>query len=286
MSHAAPSRRKRLVMAGVLALLPFVVLEIGLRLAGIGGSVIYEEDASTGYRPAPHQRFSTMGHPVTIVEHGFRGPSATNNLLFVGDSVTYGTAYLRDEETFPALLGGANGGVNGWGLRNMARFLERFDLSPYRAVVWVIPSCDVLRPYTTLRNGLISTNRRMWLRTEYLLRFLWYGHLRPQNLPVEGREYDANWEAVRSTAERLRDGGPRLLLVFVPYREEAMGQAMTETPYYRRMIADAQAAGIPHVVATPDADPSTLYRDSAHLSAAGSRWLAGVIADALSREGL
>lgn len=273
-------------MAGILALLPFAILEIGLRAAGIGGSIVYVEDEYTGYRPAPHQRFSTMGHPVTIVEHGFRGPPATNNLLFVGDSVTYGTAYLRDEETFPALLGGANGGVNGWGLRNMARFLERFDLSPYRAVVWVIPSCDVLRPYTTLRSGLISTNRRMWFRCEYLLRFLWYGHLRPQNLPVDGKEYDANWQAVRDTALRLRATGPRLLLVFVPYREEALGQTMAETPYYQRMQADAQATGIPHVVAVPTADPHTLFRDSAHLSADGSRWLAGVIAEALAQEAL
>lgn len=277
---------KRTVMLLVLALLPLAILELALRIAGIGGSIVYEENAAYGYRPKPDQRFATMGHPIRILESGFRGPPATNDLLVVGDSVTYGTAYLRDEETFSALLGAANGGVNGWGPQNIARFLAGVDLAPYRAVVWVLPSCDVLRPFMTLRGGLISTNRRMWLRLEYLVRFLWYGHIRTQTAVSDPSSYDANWAAVQSTHKALAARGCRLLLIFVPYRDEALGAELPETPYYRRMIAAAGESDIPHAVAEPTGDVASLFRDSAHLTAAGNRWLADVIARAIEEHHL
>lgn len=277
---------KRASMLLVLLLLPVAVLELGLRAKGIGGSIVYVEDAACGYRPKPNQRFSTLGVPVTILDSGFRGPPATNNLLFIGDSVTYGTAYLRDEDTFAAMLGGANAGVNGWSPQNMARFLEQVDLAPYRAVVWVVPTCDVLRPFMGLRGGLISTHRRMWLRVEYLLRFVWYGHVRPQPDPALPEAYEPNREAILSACARLRAQGLPVLLVFLPYRDELRGAVFTETPYVERLVADVAAAGLPHVAARPTGDPDALYRDAGHLSPAGNRWLADLIADTLAQENL
>ena len=270
----------------LLALIPLAAVEVALRVAGIGGSVIYGEDPDFGYKPLPGQRFSTMGHPITILPDGFRAPAATNSLLFVGDSITYGTAYLRNEDTFPAQLGAANGGVNGWGPQNIARYLAKADLGRFRAVVWVMPSCDVLRPFMTLREGLISTNRRMLFRLEYLLRFLWYGHLRPQATPAPPAEYEPNWKAVADTHLRLKRDGKRLLVVFLPYSEEAMGRQMPETVYFQRMIAQAAEEGIPFVVAEPAGDVQRLYRDVGHLTPDGCRWLADVIATALKEEGI
>lgn len=263
-------------MGLILLALPLAVLEIGLRVAGIGGSLIYVEDPNCGYRPAPDQQFATMGHPIQILTNGFRGPPATNAVLIVGDSVTYGTAYLPDTATFPALLGAANAGVNGWGLQNMAGFLRHEDLRGYRTVVWAVAECDMLRPFMHLRGGLISTNRRMWLRLEYLWRFIWYGFVRPPPA-LQPASYETNWQAVVDTARDLESRGVGLLVVFIPSRETSLGRTTVEGPYFQRMIADAATSGVPHVVAAATGDPQVLFRDQAHLTPAGSRWLADLI---------
>lgn len=270
---------------GILLLIPLFLLELALRAAGIGGSIIYEEHPAYGYRPRPNQRFSTMGHPIQILENGFRAPRGTNGWLVVGDSVAYGTAYVRDEETVAAFLGADNAGVNGWGPLNIARFLEQTDCTPYRAVIWIFPSCDVMRPFMTLRAGLISTNRRMWFRTEYLIRFLWYGHIRPTVQPDDPAAVAGNWEAVQETYRQLSARGCRLLLVFLPAREECAGGETADTPHFRKLIQLVEKAGLDFMIAQPSGDCASLYRDTAHLTADGNRWLAGVITTELSARG-
>ena len=267
----------------MLLLLPFVVLELALRAFGIGGSVIYEENPAYGYRPKPCQRFSTLGTPITILSNGFRGPVESSDTLYVGDSVTYGTAYIPDAETFPALLGGVNGGVNGWGLQNVARFLASEDSSGFKRVVWVIPSCDVLRPFTTLREGLISTNRRMWLRLEYLFRFLWYGLLHVQPAPDIVEEFEPNVEAVLKTHDVLNARNTELVLVFLPSREEAAGEQTLQAPYAAELAARAVRHGIRSLhVSPPAGDVARFYRDTAHLTVEGNRWLADFIRASLA----
>ena len=273
-TSARPSRRKRIVMALCLALIPLVILEIALRVMGIGGSIVYREDPDCGYLPAPDQEFATMGHPIRILPNGYRGPVATSDTLFVGCSVTYGTAYVRDDETFPALLGAYNGGVNGWGIRNVEGYLKSRPLEDIRRVILFLPSCDVLRPYMTLRGGLISTNRRMLFRLEYLLRFIWYGFIKTQPAPTSPDAYEANIASVKAIQENLRGRGIDFAVVFFPYREEALGQAMPDTPYVKRMVEEVTAAGIEHHVLMPTNDPGRLFRDTAHLTPEGNRWVA------------
>lgn len=277
MAETSVTIAKRLLLVAM----PFLLVEALLRVLGIGGSIIYEEHPAFGYRPRPNQEFSTMGHRIRILENGFRAPRGTNGWLIVGDSVTYGTAYIRDEETFCALLGADNAGVNGWGPLNIARFLETVTCQTYRAIIWVFPSCDVLRPFMTLRAGLISTNRRMWFRTEYLLRFLWYGHIRPSPQPQDPVAFEPNWTAVRDTHDRLTKEGCRLLMVFVPAYEECNGGETFDTPFFRELIERARDEGIDFVYANPPHPCRHLYRDTAHLTPAGNQWLAAVISEAL-----
>lgn len=272
-----------MIMGLVLVLIPFCVLEIGLRIAGIGGSIIYDDDPVCGYRPRPNQQFSTMGFPVTILENGFRGPPAHSGILCIGDSVTYGTAYVRDADTFPAMLGGANAGVNGWGLQNMERFLASADLSTYTQVVWTIPSCDVLRSYTTLRNGLISTNRRMWFRLEYLFRFVWYGLIAKQPEARDPAYFDANVESLGRAASLLKERGIPLLVVILPYEKEVRGETALETPYVAKLKAFLEEQKTPFVAALPGGDLKKIYRDGTHLTPEGNRWLAACIQTELSR---
>jgi hypothetical protein len=276
---------KKWLMRALLALLPLVALEAALRAAGIGGSIVYEEHPDYGYRPRPNQRFSTLGHPIQILENGFRAPRGIERLLVVGDSVAYGTATLRDEETFAALLGADNAGVNGWGPENVARFLDHVACESYRAVIWVFPSCDTLRPFMRLRGGLISTTRPMWLRMEYLFRFFWYGWFRPGVTPSDPATAEDNLRAVLDAHARLAERHCRLLMVFVPAREECEGGETADTPHFRRLIERVAAAGVPVVIPRPEADCARYFRDTAHLTPEGNRWLARQISADLASRG-
>jgi len=261
-------------MIAILVLLPFAILELGLRVLGIGGSIVYVEDPNCGYRPKPSQKFSTLGYPIEILDNGYRGPVRQSDTLFIGDSVTYGCAFIRDEDTFAALLKGMNAGVNGWGIQNVAQFLKKTKLVGVKRVVLTVPSCDVLRPFITLRNGLISTNRRMYLRIEYLFRFIWYGKIRTEPAPIIPTEYDKNLAAILEVNQLLKSKGVEFVTVFLPYRDEAEGKTVIETPYVARMIDALRKQGIRCIQCMPTSNVPALYRDAAHLSPEGHRWFA------------
>ncbi len=268
------NRSKRIAFGLILFLLPFLLLEIALRFLGIGQGILYVEDAQCGYRPAPSQRFSTMRFPITILTNGYRGPVTSSDTLYVGDSVAYGTAMIRDEETLPALMGGFNAGVNGWGPQNIAAFLQHTDLSGIRRVVWVLPTCDVLRPFMKLRGGLISTNRKMWFRLEYIFRFIWYGKFATQTSPREPSEYEANMAALTDTYEFLRKRGIDMFVVILPYRDEMIGEPQIESPFLAELMRLFDAKQIPYARLLPTGEIQRLYRDGAHLSPEGYRWAA------------
>lgn len=261
----------------VLLLLPFLLLEFGLRLLGIGGSIVYVEDPVCGYRARPSQEFRTLGPRVTIDERGFRGPVRSSTLLCIGDSITYGCAFVGDAEAFPARLGAVNAGVNGWGMENMARFVQQADLRGYTTVLLTLCTADVFRPFTTLRAGLISTNRPMPLRLEYLFRYLWYGVLRmgskmpPVDRPETFRKNLAAFEQIR---EHLQKNGIRLYVAFLAGREEAQGRPEKDLTDRDRMLAEIRKSGTECALFTPppELDIPSLYRDSAHLTPKGNAW--------------
>jgi hypothetical protein len=274
----------RIIKLTTLVLLPFVLLEAGLRIAGIGGSIVYEENPVYGYRPAPSQRFSTLGRTVTIDANGFRGPVSESSILCVGDSVTYGCAFVEDRETFAAHLGAVNAGVNGWGIQNVARFLQAWDLQPYDQVIWTIPTADFLRPFTTLQKGLISTTRPMFLRLEYLFRFFWYAFLKQQEDLRSPGHLEPNLLAMKTTATLLADAEVRLALVFFPFEDELTGQTVMESPYRERVLEAARQTNARIVLPAPPLNQE-LYRDSVHLSPAGHAWMADELRSRLGLEG-
>ena len=274
---------RRFLAFALSLVVPIALFEVGLRVLGIGQAIAYQPDPVCGYRPVPLQRFSTTGHPIRILASGFRGPVERSETLFVGDSVTYGTAGVRDEETFPALLGGVNAGTNGWGPQNVDAFLHEIDLAPYRRVVWVLPSTDVLRPFGYMKNdvvfaaGFLGSSRPIHWRVEYLLRFVWDGVIDPRkNAYPSPEQFAKNVDAIADAYAFLHAKQIDLLLAFLPYREEALGQTLPETPFVEHMRETLRERGVPFTVLSPPAATAhALYRDTTHLDAAGDRWIAG-----------
>lgn len=269
----------RIVLRGLLLLLPFAALEIVLRILGIGGSIIYVEHPIYGYRPKPSQRFSTLRHPIVINPDGFRGPVNQSRILCLGCSITYGCAFVADEDTFPARLGALNAGVNGWGLQNMAKFLPFVPTNKYEIVLLIIPTGLATRPFTTLRAGLISTNRRMIFRIEYLFRYLWYGVLRVgyRPYPATLEECQANIAAMEEIWNYTSAHNKKLYTVFLKCEPEAMGKPVENTRYREMMEKKAAELGIPFFTASPETNHHAMYHDGAHLSPAGHAWLADEI---------
>jgi hypothetical protein len=227
-----------------------------------------------------------MGTPIEILADGFRGPPARTNMLFVGDSVTYGTAYVKDADTFPALVGGANGGVNGWGPAECGP-------PSWRPGRRRLPDRHLDHPHLRRAASLHDPAQRpdqhqpahagsAW---STCVRFIWYGHIRTQPAPNDPATFEANQAAVLDLGGR--GCGSRAVgwsLVFLPYRDEALGQVLPETEPAQRLREAADRGG--HWRCwwpSPAPDAPGYYRDPAHLTPAGNRWLAGVIREYLAR---
>ncbi len=141
-----PRRRRLLIGLGVVAGL-VVAAEVLLRLVfGFGSPVLYQVDAAAGYVPQPNQhvyRFfchNDINHAsMRSDEFAMPKPAGVYRVLFIGDSVTYGTTHVDQPLIFTSLLGKslhapAGGGegrrvevlnmsAGGWGPQNEVGYL-------------------------------------------------------------------------------------------------------------------------------------------------------------------
>ena len=123
-----------------LLILPPLLLagmEIFLRVAlGFGHPLLYKADAACGYVVQPNQNIERL-RCLNLINHaGMRSPefadqrpAGTLRVLLIGDSVTYGTTYVQQDQIFSALLATGlpavvhepaevlNAGVGGWARR-------------------------------------------------------------------------------------------------------------------------------------------------------------------------
>ena len=266
---------KKTVALVILAVVPLVGFELILRLLGIGGSLIYEESVDCGYRLKHSQRFSTIGNLVTIDERGFRGPITTSDTWCVGCSVTYGGSFIEDDETFAAHLGAVNTGVPGWGIQNMSELVRTLPLNEIKRVIWTIPTGDAVRPFTRLKGHLISTNRRMWFRIEYLLRYVWYKNFnKRKGYPATESAYDHNMTAFEGAWRYLNGQGIEVYVVFLLGEREAMGERFASTPFREKMQDRVAELGIPFCVLDSGTDAPEMFKDGSHLSPKGHKWFA------------
>ena len=136
-------RRGNLALLAGALLLAILLIEGGLRAFGLSQPVLYRLDPVVGYEPLPRQASSRLGVTVHINDIGLRDDESLATLmrsreriLVVGNSVTYGSSLVSQDELFtevaerelrPARPGlkVLNGGVAGYSVSQIARRAPR-----------------------------------------------------------------------------------------------------------------------------------------------------------------
>jgi lysophospholipase L1-like esterase len=154
----------RALLAVVLLL---AVTECVLRLGfGFGHPLLYVPDARAGYIAAPNQDLHRLGAWIHINEYGMRSgdvrqpkPFMARRLLFVGDSVTFGTTYVDQERIFTTLIQDAldrrhgevtevlNASAGGWAPENEYGYLTSRGTFDADFVIFVVNTNDLGQPF-------------------------------------------------------------------------------------------------------------------------------------------
>ena len=124
---------------------------------GLGQPIVYDKHLLWGYSPKSNKVYSRFkGVTVSINNAGLR--SSTNwiskekNILFLGDSVTYGGSYIDDKDTFSSITCSKlkgwkcfNGGVNAYGILNIvarSKYDDRIQQDNMRIFTFITDDFD------------------------------------------------------------------------------------------------------------------------------------------------
>jgi lysophospholipase L1-like esterase len=162
------------VSTAIAVALLFVVSEGLLRLGfGFGHPLLYTPDSSAGYIPAPNQDLRRLGAWIHINEYGMRSeavhqPKAASarRLLFVGDSVTFGTTYVDQRKIFTTLIQDAldsrhesitevlNASAGGWAPENEYQYLISRGTFDANLVIFVVNTNDLAQPFERFKESV------------------------------------------------------------------------------------------------------------------------------------
>ena len=302
--------RQGALQAGIVALLTLAVLEVLLRIVGVTSLILYEADHACGYRVQPSQTVQLRGNTIAINQWGVRDPrpltsppSSGGRILVLGDSVTWGGVYVKQEELFTSVLesrlSGAevvNAGVNGYSVAQMAALYESHlkAMEPDSVILFAI-SRDFTRPpiVTLTGNSAAFPTERPALALPVaagLLRHLAYNRFqwdwlrpRPATAPAnpglsETECLRENVAAVKHLKESL-EPKENLVVVLLPTALEPEG-----SPALRSVQDALLGAGVTFVnmgekvVASPG-----LFFDGVHLSVEGHRAVGEALVSVVKR---
>ncbi len=171
-----------LILSGSLVSLVIFTLDVYVKRAlNLGEPIVYDSHDLWGYSPRENRIYERFdGNIVTINNIGARSVKnwnvEGNNILFLGDSVTYGGSYISDNQTFASLSCRTfqnwvchNLGVNAYGILNMvarSRYDKRISNAPLRIFTFISDDFD---------RGLASSNTAHFILREppSLLSGLW-----------------------------------------------------------------------------------------------------------------
>jgi len=289
-------------------LLFILLIEAGLRLIlGLGNPILIQSDAACAYLLKPDQdvhRFFVNTH---INHYGMRSdelPPARQpgslRLMFVGDSLTYGTTRVDQRKIFtellhrqlPALLHRPievlNASASAWAPDNELAYLRSRGIFQSDIVLLVLNDGDLTQPRSTLADVGEDLPSRRPLTA---IGELWTRYLRPRLLHLTqkadaGDQSAANAEATtRSNLANLDSihslvaaQGARLVVVYIPFRRDIPQPAAAQLATLRSWtdanlvpLLDLTSAEAPYSATQITLD------NGIHLNAEGHRIIANAI---------
>lgn len=124
---------------------------------GLGQPIVYDKHLLWGYSPKSNKIYSRFkDSTVSINNVGLRSSenwiSKEKNILFLGDSVTYGGSYIDDKDTFSSITCSKlkgwkcfNGGVNAYGILNIvarSKYDDRIQQDNIRIFTFITDDFD------------------------------------------------------------------------------------------------------------------------------------------------
>lgn len=160
--------KKNLLLLIISTIITLLVIEVSLRIYGLGNPIIYEKSLLWGYSPLPNQKSKRFKNAtVSINEDGLRTSKKftnANKIIFYGDSVTYGGGYIDDNEIFSEitckklniikeLYSCGNAGVNAYGIKNIIQRTKNYEKKfPNHQIIITIIEGDFYRNFSQINS--------------------------------------------------------------------------------------------------------------------------------------
>jgi len=307
LAHCRPGKWRLLTVTGLISL---VLLELLLRsLWGFGNPVLLQKDPDIGYLHQPNQHLRRLGNMVAInTYHQRSGPVAplpnpdTARIMFVGDSVTFGTTLLDQTQTITELLRSnlqrhvssrvevLNASAGWWGIGNELAYLKRFGTMGARVVVFQIGSHDLLqRKSTSVRVGVdpvqpdkppvcaIAEVWRRYIRPRLVYSTSVESRPVPEDSDAQAR-FDLNMAFLTEGIQFVREHGAIPVILHTPDRDEVaekMGNAELKYESWRQLflrLAERERVPLLNLPKLWQSNPTadTYFIDHVHLTATGA----------------
>lgn len=288
------------------------IAEIGLRLTiGFGNPALYITDPEIGYLLAPNQKTSRFGNQIEINQYSMRSKQIqqqkdndTERILFLGDSVVYGTGRLDQSETIPALteqklqvdnksVEVLNAATNSWSPRNELAYLKRFGLFDADILVLVINTNDLLAAKPS--SLIVGKTYKYPTQAPPLALIELYQSLgTPPVIPEleelrnsEKNKLAKNLAAIAEMKQLAEISGTRFILAMTPLLAEFQTKSAPESANARKKLNDLVVAEkIEYLdflkIWSDFPQPEFLYRDHIHPNLQGNTKITETITQFLS----
>jgi uncharacterized protein YjeT (DUF2065 family) len=291
-----------------------VALEGLLRAAfGFAHPLLYARDAAAGYIPLPNQQLRRFGAIIHINAYGMRSgdvaaspPPGRLRILFIGDSVTFGTTYVDQTQIFTERLQAdfrrwhglalevLNASAGGWAPANEYGYLRSRGCFGASLVLLVLNTNDLDQPFAQLEDSPLfprtnpgSALGELWSR--YLAPRLGLATTAadPGSVPEaapDARAAAAVLASLEGTRQFVAGHGARLVLVYSPSVQPQLHNVAWQAQFASlRRWADAAQVPLIDLGDTYARHPSSaVFFDGIHLRPLGHQLAEQAIAERLA----
>jgi len=287
------------------------IAEIGFRLTmGFGNPALYAPDPEIGYLLVPNQKISRFGNRIEINQYSMRNQEIqktkennTERILFLGDSVVYGTGRLDQSETIPALteqklqtdnksLEVLNAATNSWSTRNELAYVKRFGLFDADTLVLVINTDDLFAAKPS--SLIVGKNINYPTQTPPLALIEVYQTLQeppviPELEQLQNSEKDKltkNLAAIAEIKQLAKASDTRFILAITPLLEELQTESTPEIRNARKKLRGlVDSEKIEYLdflkIWSDFPQPEFLYRDRIHPNLQGNTKISETVSQVL-----